>query len=348
MQTNSMQTNTVSSTASKTPSLTPEQLPAEALKESVAQIMSELTNQTVSTATANELKLSEDVLYASVVHQRVEARYPGMGKKLLDAVGDEYGLNVKNQRRQPLKVAVDHFLHSMVRGRQITNNSKEALMRYAFGKSQLDNSATTLARAPENATNALPVPSGKAALDLTLDRVSQNKGASKKVVQTFTERLAKNRKLTDAQAKEQADVLTRMFPSKKAEAPTVTAGTPPKVQGPSETDKPGKIPDPKKSVSGPNDYAYKPASELDDKMVFMIPVRYRDRAVSANIFALDGEKKIAGLQAPRYGDDNRPYFRGDMAGSTLSGAAILRVNLVDGSKVNFEIPDLKQGHVVSY
>jgi hypothetical protein len=343
-----MQTNTVSSTATKLPSLTPEQIPAEALKESVAQVMSELTGKTVSAGAASDLKLSEDVLYASVVHQRLEARYPGTGKKLLDAVGDEYGLNVKNQRRQPLKIAVDHYLHSMVRDRQITNNSKEALMRYAFGKSQLDNSRSTLARAPENTTNSLPIPTGKSALDLTFERISQNKGASKKELQIFSERLAKNRTLTDAQAKEQADVLTRMFPSKKVEAPTVTTGTPPKVQGSSETDKPGEIPDPKKLTSGPNDFVYKPASELDNKLVFILPQRYRERAVAANIFALDSERKIASLQAPRYGDDSRPYFRGDTAGSTLSGAATLRVELVDGSMVNFEIPDLKQGHLVSY
>ncbi len=343
-----MQTNTVSSTAHTLPSLTPAQIPAEALRESVAQVMSELTGKTVSSGAASDLMLSEDVLYASVVHQRIEARYPGMGKKLLDAVGDEYGKNVKNQRRQPLKIAVDHFLHSMVRDRQITNNSKETLMRYAFGKSQLDNSKTTLARAPENATNALPVPAEKTALDLTLDRLSQNKAASKKEIQKFNQRLSKNRKLTDAQAKQQADVLTRMFPKTKVEAPIASTGSPPKVQGPSETDKPGEIPDPKKLVSGANDFAYKPASELDDKMVFMLPLRYRDRAITANIYALDGEKKIAELKAPRYGDDNRPYFRGDVRGDSFSGAAILRVDFVDGSFLDFKVPDLKQGVVVNY
>ena len=128
-----MQTNSVPTSAANVPSLTPEQLSPELLKSSITQVVSSLTGKSVDATTLPEMKLSEDMLYASVVHQRLEERFPGAGAKFLSAVTTEYGQNVKDRKRQPLTIAVNHFLHSMVRGRQITNNTKESLMRFGPG-----------------------------------------------------------------------------------------------------------------------------------------------------------------------------------------------------------------------
>lgn len=336
-----MSLNVAAATTNASVPLIPDTLPADDLKKSITGVVESLTGKTVTSETLQGLHLTEDILYASVVHQRLEAKFPGIGASLLGKIESAYSKNVTGNKRQPLSTAVDNFLNSLVTKKQMTNSAKETLIRYSFGKAQLDNAKTTLARATENAT-VTQAKNGNT-LDSILARVDTNRAVGQKALDKFEERLGNNKTLTKEQARAQADVLDRLFP-KPAEVsapqpPPNNPITPP--PGPSETDKPGDIPDERKIVTGPDEFAYKPESELDNKMVVIIPKDYRNRAISASIIALDGETVILEMKNPRYGDDNRPYFRSDRSGKEFAGAAVFRVTLVDGSVADFSIPDLK-------
>lgn len=338
-----MQTNSVNSSAAN--SLIPSQIPADKLKESIAQLASRLTGTAVDATKVMNLSLSEDLLYASIVHQRLEEQFPGTGSRFIETVATDYRKQVKNESRQPLTRAVDTFLNTMVTKRQLTAAKRDSLIQYAFGKAQLDDRGATLARTPKNPTTRQTPTAGNTMLDSILQRVTSNDTASRRELEAFDERLKNNPQLTAKQVRQQANILDGIFPQA---APAPTPQTPAAPAPSSETDKAGPVPDPRTIVTGPNDFAYKPESELDGKMVVMVPSRYRDRAVNASIFALDGEKKLLDMQAPRYGDDQRPYFRSDRSGKDLEGAAIVRVNLVDGSRVDFPISDLRSFDSIAY
>lgn len=333
-----MQTTAIQSTPASL--LTPEVIPADGLTNSIAQVVGALTGKTIDIETTKTLRLTEDLLYTAIVHQRIESTVSGAGSALLTSLNGSYGKNVAAQKRQPLSGAVDTFLNSLVKKKQLTNSAKESLIRYAFGKAQLDNSKTTLARNPENPTTRKAQPSGSDTITVVFDRVAENKPATTSSIHTFADRLSNNKKLTKQQSAIQADVLQRIFPSPQSVAapPTPIIST---SQGPSETDSPGPIPDPRSIVTGPDDFAYKPESELDGKLVVMVPRFYRERAREGSLVALDGETEILKMKDPRYGDDQRPYFRSDRSGKEFEGGAIFRLTLVDGSDLDFTIPDLK-------
>jgi hypothetical protein len=182
-----------------------------------------------------------------------------------------------------------------------------------------------------------------------MERVMTNRGGRLLDVTRFNERLAKNRHLTAAQAREQANVLERMFPTVKApETPAPQVSPPvttPEVAKPTETDKMGEIPSPNDLQTTAEQFVYRPSSERDGKILFMIPARWRDRAQSARLLTARDEQTIEELKPPTYGDDKRVYFRGEKNGKELSGAGILRVTLIDGSPLDFHIDNLSAWQV---
>jgi hypothetical protein len=309
----------------------------ELLKESIAKVINTLTgSEKTGAGLANE-RLSEDIIFTAIVHQRLTESNPKLANQLLSELSSRFGKNLRRGRRQPLFRAVDGFLQREIKNGSLARKQKREICKEAFGKAQLHGDNTRMRRRVIPVAGEEEQAQGISNIDATLERVSEGERAARSEMRAFRNRINKRPKLTRSQAERNRTFLDQIDPPESA---------PIEEKSPGETDKPGDLPTYNDIVTEPNELVYKPESEQGNILI-QLPLYYSDQVTDVALFS-KSDKELLQLEHTGYGGDGRSYFRGDRPGKDLPGNIYARLDLTDGTYVDIELGNANKFHRFSY
>ena len=299
------------------------------VQESILAVVNALAGKKNLTA-VDHAKMTEDVLFASFVHDKLQKASPALAKSLLKLLKGKFDTHTKAKESQPLFRSIEEILKEGVSSKKLTGAKMDEILKSSFGQAQLDGTAGRLSRRARGD-----------GLEGVLDRVAKNGVATQKQVDSFEKRIETFHHLKAASSTSQRRELTKVFNSMTEEKTDSTPGTGGStnpgtgpVTGTPETDKPKPLPKPEDRPTDPSDLVYKPVSERDGKPLFMIPDQYRDWAHAVDVYN-QADELVETLRYTGRGDDGRPYFRSDRSGEQYGNDFTARIRLIDGTFVDY-------------
>ena len=293
----------------------------ESLKDSIAKVINALTDSAKEGGSLKNERVSEDILYAAIVHSKLAQKNKALASSYLTSLPKRYARLEKQRSRQPIFEATEKFLKRAVKNHNISGRQKSAICREAFGKAQLDDKQSKLKRHVVELTT--PEQSPPSNIELTLSKVNGNDTATKTEYRKFRKFIENHNPLTKAQVNARKDILSEIDPE-----------TPP-TSSPSETDRAADLPSSINIRTEPWELTYKPISEKGGALV-MIPVAYAEDVDEVVLMNNSSEEKIP-LTFTGKGDDGRTYFRWDQPGNSLHGQYDIRIHFTDGEYRSFRI-----------
>jgi hypothetical protein len=299
------------------------------IQDSIAAVINSLTGSSKTGAGLSAERVSEDLVFASIVHQQLASIHPEIAEKFLVAISKRYSRNLDHEKRQPLFEAVDGFLSKMVRDKTISAKEKKSLVSEAFGRAQLDNRKGKLSRR----LTPLEGAGNPGDIQKVVERVSSNTAASQNVIKDFRTRLEERPEMKKNRIEFNKTVFEGI--DKNLSKPAVDS---PPTNAPSETDAPAPKASEHHVPTRPNDLVYKPQSERDGLPVLMLPIRFshgEDIVFDVSIETREG-KHLMDLVESGVGEDGRRYFRASEK-LDYEGPVFLRLKFAGGGSATIDI-----------
>lgn len=209
------------------------------MQESILAVVNALAGKKNLTA-VDHAKMTEDVLFASFVHDKLQKALPALAKSLLKLLKGKFDKHTKAKESQPLFRSIEEILKEGVSSKKLTTAKMDEILKSSFGQAQLDGTAGRLSRRARGD-----------GLEGVLDRVAKNGVATQKQVDSFEKRIETLPHLKAASSTSQRRELTKVFNSMTGEKTDSTPGTGGStnpgtgpVTGTPETDKPKPLPKP--------------------------------------------------------------------------------------------------------
>ena len=345
------------STASKTPTTKKpttkpavELKPVDAtqLKSSVAAVIGTLEDKTVKPDQLDNIKLSEEVLYASNVRAHLKNESPAALKTFDDELKVRYDRRVGRNDTQAIGKAINDILDNAVTNKQITAAQYQEIMAQSLGKSQIDGNKAAISS---------KVVSG--GIEKAVLMLEKNKPATATQVTAFEKSVSTLQFQAPATTRAHIAQMQQIFKSvgtKTALTPkpggttNSGSGSTPAVSGENSTDgasTPTTTPDPT-LTSGPNAFDYLDKSRNDQKMLIKLPVNFGQDITSLQIQDSMGNV-LAEQTARSVGDkDGRLYFRFDKTGESYGSSFSAVMTYTDGSTRTIDIKDSKMNASTEY
>lgn len=325
--------NSVPSTQNNTNTEDPSVQNTEAIRDSLAKVINALTGTSKSGANLANERLSEDVLYAALVHKKLGKRCAALADRYLTQLPKRYENKLDNAKRQPLYGAVDAFLNRAIRKGELSRADKNRLSRSAFGKAQLDDNASRLRRRVTDVTKGSQVE--KTNVEATLEQVKANSRATRKNYKELKTRIANAPDLTPKQLKRNRSFLDAINAFDKTDENTTTVAKELPAPVSTETDRPAPLPDYNQIQTAANDFVFKPKS-LDGNALVQLPAELSKSIIEMELHLSSGERIIP-LYHSGFSDDGRSYFRAKEDTSAVEGLATIWMKRFDGVTTHLDL-----------
>ena len=239
--------------------------------------------------------LSEDRLYAALIHARLTASNPKLAEKFaakLPAVVEQY-----NSQGQTLAYfrAADRVMRQFVRDKEINMAEYRGSRDFAFGYAQLDTDRTSLG--------------GKSTTEATdlINNLATGQAATAQEIGKFRKDQAK---ISRERWKEQkVAALEASASSRTASASSVGSST----------------------ISGiSNGFLWKPESDSDGKLAILLPSSWSGNVLGVSVLGPDGKVLEAGRYAGN-GNGGRDHFRFSRDGGSFPAGCVVLVQMRDGT-----------------
>ncbi len=306
------------------------------LKDSIADIINALTGSNKTGAKLQNERLSEDLLYAALLHSKLKNIDPELAKQFLTDLARSYRHNTTQNVRQPIFRAAEKALREIVKDGRLTKSEKQDLAKYAFGKAQLDDRETRLTREVKPLVNQFDEKNSRSNIEAILEKVSSNEVATGRTLTKFKDRIKDLGKLTPQQALRQRNFLDDIDPKGMPVGSSIgTTNTPA-----SSNKLSGDIPQPKDIQSGPDDFVFLPQDQSGN-LIIHIPVSYSERVDKVTLYAENGDK-LGDLVFDGFGTDGRSQWHlegglGDYSGNIYAG-----LHLISGANIKWSIGAAKE------
>lgn len=308
-------------------------------KESLAAVLSALTKTDIRVDNLGNQRISEAILYAALVHQKLDQTSPKSAQYLLNNLRGKTRQNIKDLKNQPLFQAVDSLMQKMVSRGNINRNQLRNIRNEAFGRAQLDSRTDHLRHRNVVVPNK---DNHSGNIEAAIARAADNSPASRQDRKDFSKHLNQHPSLTPAQARARWKLLKNFKPEEAG--PVSTKATP--ISGDKKinpTDNIVKMPTPKISdnKSGPDELAYYPAKHNGNLSV-LLPLYYTDKVSAVRILNGNGDQLaqlslLGRKEKTDDGDasDGRAIWTWDQPASKLPDKSIiLELGLIDSSVYN--------------
>jgi len=290
------------------------------IDESIAKIISAISGKAVSPADLKDQQISEDVMYAALVHQKLEESNPEVAKALLERLPKRFGKTLDNKARQPLFRAVDTIMNREITRGNLQRSDKARIVRSSFAEAQVDGKKRRLANRTDNGRSV----AGSEASEV----VAKNEGKSAKraTMVAFRQRLQDRPKLGNAMHQHLSTRFDNIGKSTESKAPESVSDT----KG-VNTDKF----DPNEIRSDKFDFVYNPASKDTGNVNIMLPIAYSKEVQKVGIFS--GDTLVAELKFDKMGEDGRAHWIHDSPGNSLPDNISVKMMFFDDSVLPYDI-----------
>jgi len=308
------------------------------IDDSVAKVVSAISGQQVNSADIKNQQISEDVMYAALVHQKLEESNPESAKALLERLPRRFNKVMENRARQPLFKAVDTILNREIKRGNLQRRDKARIVRSSFAEAQIDGQKRKLANRTDNGRSV----AGSEVSDVQAR--NEGKSAARKTMVKFRNRLQTNPEMTDrmyqhlstrfdnlkkasdgAGSRPQDDTSTS---STAASSTTTSTNSTTASSGASDYD-------PSVLNTSKYEFVYNPAAKETGNVQILLPIAYSENVRAVAIFS--GGEQVAELTFDKIGEDGRAIWNYDKPGDSLPDNAEVRMVFQDGSSLPYNI-----------
>lgn len=285
------------------------------LEASLQEIESALQNSKQGKRKFRANGVSEDALFAALVHKKLGDKYPGLSEKLGSAIERSFERIVRRGKRQALFRSVDNFMRRAIRRGDISRKEKISVMRDAFGKAQLDKEKARLRQRPVSLLEKSELLSQNLAERIG-ENIKKNSTATRKQIRKFRKWVFEFDPRKAIRSSKEAVVQ-----SEAARSDVV-------------------IPSPEANYNdietGPNDLVYRPVSTNGNAEVF-IPLRYTGLIQGVSLESSQGEETLELQHIGLREADGRRVFQADRAGDDFAGPVSIRMRFLEREDVLLEL-----------
>lgn len=316
-------------------------------EQSLVAVVNSLTGSKKTTTDLTTMKISEDILYASLVFDKLKSEAPQAAKGFLDELSTRFHRRIERSDTQPLAKALHDTMQTAVSENRIGAKKADTIKAESFAIAQLDKRTSALSRTAK-----------KGGIVVFEDKVSSNSQAvtdkNLKQYEKFATKLETPTFLTPEQSRREQkylqSIVNSMVPGSSnagtgsSSGSTGTTSTTSTKSETDETDKKVETPTVTDAATGPGDLVYKPDSQKDEFPLLMIPSRYAHRVRLVEVANAKNEV-IERIDKFSQGDDGRIYVRLKTKANKLGDDPWMKIHLVDQSSFDVFLQSGTQGLV---
>lgn len=280
-------------------------------------------------------KVTEEQLFAAFAVSELRAKNPTLADKVLKELQSHFKKFKESGDPKPIFKAIEKSLEAATKKGSITKAEAKEITAKALGMAQVDNRHDRLGSRYIKFVDKGEVPASTTYMDRMLNTVAKNSEASAqeiKSIKTSFEK-AKEKGLTYGPDQKKA----RLVDYQGVEKPKVTTTSTEKKSSP-ELDTPAKTNDGSEVRFSFLEFGYKPKSYNDGKALIQIPYGQAKHAESVEIVDNNGNV-IAKSPLDRAENDGQRIARFNKVGNDFGSSFTVRVNMVDGSKIEERVED---------
>lgn len=271
-------------------------------RDSIAQVINALTGSSKTAASLSAERISEDILFAALVHRSLKATAPNLADRLIAELPGSYSKQFKQRQRQPIFSGVNAILKNALQKGEITRAAKRQLIQTAFSKAQLDSKPDRLGRKP------IALSGSTDRFNTNIDQVVayslRESGSSRHDLRSFRRRIDRREPVPTTRHRSQKRLFelidADLFTNKPQ--PEKTVGT---VEKTSE-----RVPDYNDIQTGPNEFVYRPCNK-DGKISITLPLKWVEHVKGITLQSTDQRQAIHLPDYHLLSNDGRVEFSAD-------------------------------------